>query len=55
MKEYFRIDNTEGYSQSQLDELNCMVDERLSNDDDDEEIQSVCESVQKEYDTEVVI
>ncbi len=50
MEQYFKMDNTEGYTQEQLDEMNRMANERITNREDYEEIQQVCEKVQKKYD-----
>jgi hypothetical protein len=50
--EYFRMDNTEGYTQEQLDELNRRVNERVTDVEDAEDIQNICEQVQREFDSE---
>ena len=52
--EYFRIDNTEGYTQKQLDELNHRANNILNDDSDFNEIKNVCERIQKTYDNKHV-
>ena len=50
MEQYFTIENTSGYKQQQLDEMNEIANSRISDSDDHHEIQTVCEQVQREFD-----
>ena len=56
MAKQFTMDNTEGYTQEQLDELNRRFEEQSAeiyfSETDFIEIQSLAERIQKEFDTE---
>lgn len=58
MSPYFRMDNTEGYTQEQLDELNRRYEERCDRfaavrDLDEMMAVRIGELVQADYDTEI--
>lgn len=62
MNNYFTMDNTEGYTQSQLAELNARFDAKLSdytssmdedNSLDKSEVDFIAERILKEFDTEL--
>lgn len=48
MIEYFAIDNTDGYTQEELDKMNILANERIEDPEDFAEIQAVCEKIQNE-------
>lgn len=50
MIEYFRLDNTEGYTQKQLDKLNRLANEQITDDMEPEEIQATEERILKNFD-----
>lgn len=45
---YFTMENTEGFTQEELDNMNILANERISDETNNEEIQSVCERILKE-------
>lgn len=49
MREYFRMDNTEGFTEKELDTLNLMANMLLDDEDDDEKVQAVTEKILREY------
>jgi hypothetical protein len=49
--ENYRMDNTDGYTQSELDELNRRYENAITAEMDDDEKQNVSEKIQKEFDT----
>lgn len=50
--EKFRMDNTEGYTQSQLDELNKRYQAEIENIENADEQHDISEHVLREYDSE---
>ncbi len=49
MKKYFRFDNTEGYTEEQIAELNRLANEQITEDMDAEEIQAIEEKILREF------
>lgn len=47
--EHFRIDNTEGFTQEQLDELNRIANEQITDDMEPEEVQAIEERILKNF------
>ena len=45
---YFTMENTKGFTQEELDNMNILANERISDETNNEEIQSVCERILKE-------
>lgn len=52
MEQIFRIDNTQGYTLLQLDELNRRCSELITPDMDEDQKQAISEMVQKKFDIE---
>jgi hypothetical protein len=49
--ENYRMDNTQGYTQNQLDELNRRYESQIDSEMDDDEKQNVSEKILREFDT----
>jgi hypothetical protein len=49
MTNYFRLDNTEGYTEEQIAELNRRANEQITEDMDAEEIQAIEEKILREF------
>ena len=49
MTNYFRLDNTEGYTEEQIAELNRLANEQITEDMDAEEIQAIEEKILREF------
>ena len=47
--EHFRIDNTEGFTQEQLDELNRIANEQITDDMEPDEVQAIEERILKNF------
>lgn len=47
--EHFRMDNTDGFTQEQLDELNRLANEQITEDMEPEEIQTIEERILKNF------
>lgn len=47
--EHFRMDNTDGFTQEQLDELNRIANEQITDDMEPEEVQATTESILKNF------
>lgn len=50
---HFRTDNTDGYTQSQLDELNNIAEERITDSMNDSELKNELDQILREYDSEL--
>jgi len=51
MEQYFRTDNTEGYSKREIEKLNELANAAIENPEDCQEIQNVCERIQRDFDS----
>ena len=49
MINYFRLDNTEGYTEEEIAELNRLANEQITEDMDAEEIQAIEEMILREF------
>ena len=49
MTNYFRLDNTEGYTEEQIAELNMLANKQITEDMDAEEIQAIEEKILREF------